>query len=551
DAVLGLRPPSECGDLDAVRLSYRSFDDPAISEAVEAIRRELDRAEAHKLAGRYKEARALADGLAERAQATAFDPLIAELGALRGDLARLSDDEAAPQLLHGALEAAIRADHPRLAATASISLAAYLTMHDRRDEAARWLDLADAWLGERGDLSTRLSALLWRARVLRHFDRQAEADALLARGLELAEPLGRWSAPRLELLLERAQLSVDTLDLAKIQANGGEALALLDEIYGPGHPESADALSALGIAALNRDRMDEAEAFTRRALEIRRQSFGDHNQLVAQSLVNLASIHQDRGDHAETLRLLDEARAIVVETLGADHSLIAKIENNRGSALKQLGRHEESLRALERAIEIRRERPEGGLYAPLLNLAMSEYELGNKLTCDGDKAGARRRYDDGVAHAREAVADVLALRGPDHPHVGIVFTSLGLTLSAVGDHEGALEAFRRALALVERTLGEGSSEAVFPNLGIGRALVELGRPDEALVHLERARAIGIFSGQKSLPHEIDYERARALWATGERAEAIELARSAAAFFSEAECSDAREWLAAHDPERRR
>lgn len=542
DAVLGLRSPGECANLDAIRLTFGALDDPAVTAEVEAVRRDLVRAEATVLTGRLADAKALADDAAARARVTAFMPLIAEAEVLRGTTAVTLGLDDADEALQAGLIAAIRAGHDRLAADAAIATARRLDAADEDDEANRWIDLADAWIdGETdADISRRISALRVRSHLARSKGDLAEADALLVRGLALAEALDTWSVERIALKLDRAQLHTETFDFALIKANADEALALADTIYGPDHPSRANALSALGISAMSRSRLDEAEDYHRRALEIRLQTFGQRHNRVAQSMVNLALVLQNRGDGEAALTLLKEARAVAVAVHGEEHSLIATIDNNLGTTLKDLDRFEESLVALRRALDLRRRLGAPRLYVPTLNLAMSYYELGHARECSGDQEGARAYFAEALLLAREAADQSRQLNGPDHLHTATTRLSLGLALAAEHQWEESLREHQVALDSFVSILGEDSPQIVQPHLGIGRALRALGRPSEAKEHVERALAQAP-EEEPGLAREIKLELARVLWDVGDTERARELAQAVAAA-ARGECNYAQQWL---------
>ena len=544
DAVLGLRPPDECADLDAIRLTFGALDDPAVTAEVEAVRRELVRAEATILTGRLADAKALADDAASRARVTGFMPLIAEAELLRGTTAATLGLDDAEEALQAALIAAIRAGHDRLAADAAIATASRLDAADEDDEANHWIDLADAWLDGNGDadVSRRISALRVRARLARSRGDLAEADALLVRGLALADALDTWNVERIALKLDRAQLHTETFDFALIKANADEALALADAIYGPDHPSRANALTALGVSAMSRSRLDEAEDYHRRALEIRLQTFGQRHSSVAQSMVNLAITLQNSGDAKAALTLLNEAREVAVAVHGEEHSLVATIDNNLGTTLKELDRYDESLVALRRALDLRRRLGAPRLYAPMLNLAMSYFELGHTRECSGDHEGARAYFAEALPLAREAADQSRQLNGPDHLHTATTRLSLGLALAAEHRWEESLGEHQVALDTFVSLLGEDSPQIVQPHLGIGVALRALGRPSEAKEHLERALAQARPEEEPGIVREIKLDLAKVLWDLGDTERARELAQAIAAAATRGECNYAQLWL---------
>jgi tetratricopeptide (TPR) repeat protein/nucleoside phosphorylase len=108
--------------------------------------------------------------------------------------------------------------------------------------------------------------------------------------------------------------------------------------------------------------------------------------------------------------------------------------------------------------------------------------IGSALRAQGDYAGA-------LEHYRRALAIAEKVLGPEHRDVAVILNNIGLALRAQGDYAGALEHYRRALAIAEKVLGpEHSSVASILN-NIGLALDSQGDYAGALEHYRRALAI--------------------------------------------------------------
>src|SRR5262249_57565507 len=71
------------------------------------------------------------------------------------------------------------------------------------------------------------------------------------------------------------------------------------EQFGPTDTRVALVLNNLASLCHNQRKLAEAEALYQRALAIRRQAYGSHHPMVAQSLNNLASLYPDLGKHQQ------------------------------------------------------------------------------------------------------------------------------------------------------------------------------------------------------------------------------------------------------------
>src|SRR6185436_249012 len=79
-----------------------------------------------------------------------------------------------------------------------------------------------------------------------------------------------------------------------------------------------------------------------------------------------------------------------------------------------------------------------------------------------------------------------ALHGPDHAHVAMVLTGLGLAQMATGNVDGALRHARRALRIDEKNLGPDSPIVATDLINLAAVLKEGKAYDEARRLVERA-----------------------------------------------------------------
>jgi tetratricopeptide (TPR) repeat protein len=102
------------------------------------------------------------------------------------------------------------------------------------------------------------------------------------------------------------------------------ALALIERVRGPEHPEVAYCLSVLATIYRDQERYRDAEPLYRRALAICERADGPQSYEVAESLNNLATILVVLGKHEEAEQLNRRALAIYRQVQGPEHPDVAR-----------------------------------------------------------------------------------------------------------------------------------------------------------------------------------------------------------------------------------
>ncbi|MFL6260589.1 MAG: protein kinase domain-containing protein [Thermoanaerobaculia bacterium] len=273
-------------------------------------------------------------------------------------------------------------------------------------------------------------------------------------------------------------------------------------------------------------RFQEAADLATRALALAEQA-GRDNPKTPSILNDLAEYQNQMGHREEALRNVRRSLAIRAKTLPPDHPDFANAYNTLGNIESNLGRQPEAVAAFERAIEIERKQygPQHWLVAGgLMGLATAHQAQGH--------LDLALRYD------REAL-DLFQARNPEDPNIGKVLVNIGEVLMLQDKPAEALEPYRKALAIFEKTLGADNPNLAFPLSGIARALPRLGRATEAIAPAERAMAL--FEKGQGDPHYLNEARfflAAALWdGGGDRARAAQLARQARAGLQAAGAAD--------------
>ena len=185
----------------------------------------------------------------------------------------------------------------------------------------------------------------------------------------------------------------------------------------------------------------------------------------AEVLTQLARVEGLRGDFDTGERLLEEAAAA-----GASDAVRARIDLERGRLRRSSGDEEGALPLFESAFETASESGEGFLAADAAHMA----------------ALASPGRDGFVAWTERGIA--LAESSEDARYwLGPLLNNLGWEHYEAGGYGEALVAFKRALAERERA-PESPGAIAIARYAVAKTLRALGRPDEAVAHIEAASA---------------------------------------------------------------
>jgi tetratricopeptide (TPR) repeat protein/tRNA A-37 threonylcarbamoyl transferase component Bud32 len=497
-----LSPVSDCSDVAALRAPVRPPNE-AVRAQVAALRDRLARVKALHDAGRYADARAQALTIADVARKLGYRPLMAEalLALGRSQIATGQTTEAEKSLDEATLAAeAGRAD--TVLAEALIQLMRAVGSDQQR--AADGKKLADRVLAviERVGSDDRLRARFAEMRGYRDVFSGQYQEAL-AHG---QQALALWQkipdAPPTELA--RGQLLIGTA----LQTMGRyrdaipylrRALALWEQAVGPNHPGVGDCLNNLAGALSGADMNDEALALFERALAISQLTYDPLHPKICQAFTNLALILDDLGRLDEAKANYDRALFIAERALGPDHDQVAFVLSGLALLLVEEHRPREALARAERALAIRRR-----------------------------------------------------LLGSAHPQVAYTLMILARVDSELGRFTRALAHAQEAVRILQNTIDERSPQLTHALVEVGRAQLGLHAAHNALPILKRA--VELRRDGDAAPSEMaeaEFLLARALWETGERARAHELADQALARLESSKTGHAKDlgdavraWLAA-------
>jgi CHAT domain-containing protein/Tfp pilus assembly protein PilF len=222
----------------------------------------------------------------------------------------------------------------------------------------------------------------------------------------------------------------------------GRALEIRENTLGAADPLVAESLNSLGSAHRAKGDHARAEALFQRALAIRETALGAEHPDVATSLSNLAIVYFTRGDYAKAEPLHRRALAIREKVLGPYHPDVAASLSNVANVHFTKGDYGNAEPLYQRAVAIRE-----SLGAEHPDLAGALTNLANLSWIRGDFVKAEPLYRRALAINEKALS-------PDHPSVALSLSNLGTLYWSQGDYASAEPLLLRALSIREKVLVE-------------------------------------------------------------------------------------------------
>ncbi len=300
--------------------------------------------------------------------------------------------------------------------------------------------------------------------------------------------------------------------LAEVEEQAGnyrEAIAALERaitIAGPVTDTTAELASRWYSLANNyyyAGVRDTAELLNQRVLALWTRAYGEHHPLVADVVINLGAIEQDRGRYPEAERHYQRGTGIMERWYGPDHPRTAAAIAMLGRVALLQQQRDRADTLIRRALAIRRRVL--GPHHPRVGLMLNEL---------ANIAFGRERLVEAESLFVAAIeAYQGAYRGP-HQYRGAAESGLASVYLAKRDPLRAEAAARKAIATFEATLSADHLNTGIARVKLGRALIRQRRFNEAAPESRR--------GYETVKKEAGMS---APWVKGALGDLIELARA--------------------------
>ncbi|HYH97195.1 tetratricopeptide repeat protein [Hyalangium sp.] len=356
DTVSVLPSLRGCADVATLGQVEPPPDSPKAREEIERISGQLSQLKAMTDAGRYKQAKEIAEQALKAASELRYRPLEAEALLGQGVLeARSADYIQAERHLHQAVWAAHASRSDAVLARATSMIVFTLGYDPKRiDDALQWSELAKASITRMGgneELEVDVEHFL--GNVYSRANRLEESLAHLERSLQLAERiLGKEHVRRAGILMNLGVIYRKLERFEDALAALREGIVIREKVNGPNHPSVGSLNYAIAQVLLKKGDFEEARIYANKALEIRLATFGPEHAEVGDAHDVVGAASALAGKNREALESFLKGMAIKEKALGKEHRTVAFSAAGAGMAYLQLGDPARAVPLFERILAI-------------------------------------------------------------------------------------------------------------------------------------------------------------------------------------------------------
>ena len=213
---------------------------------------------------------------------------------------------------------------------------------------------------------------------------------------------------------------------------------------------------------------DQAVPLLEKALETRREVFGENSIEAASSLDRLGEVLKLKAEYSLAKDYFEGALSIRRNHYGSDHVDTARSVFELADLLNRTGDYEHAELFYRQSLDLQRKlhgKNSAEVAQTLEGLALNLYDQGN--------------YDEPIPLMRNAVALRRKLHGGPHPDLAEALNNLGFLLGEIGENEESEDLFREALAMKRTLLGDAHPEIAIGLNNVAFALHVQGKYDAA------------------------------------------------------------------------
>jgi eukaryotic-like serine/threonine-protein kinase len=312
----------------------------------------------------------------------------------------------------------------------------------RFDEALTLLDEALTMLRTSTTAQGEIAAALdQKSLAQKHKGDMTEALASAQEGVSVARDADDES--RLIVNLDHLGLLYYALDReAEAETVYAQALAIAERKLGDRDARTISVRENYALTLSERGQPDRAEAMMRSAIAAERAMYGDDNVNVIESLVLLGNLQSDIDRLPDAIATYRQALDRSARNASVGSEIVASLQSNLGSALALSGQYEDALHAFDRAIAVYEE-----------NHQSEQFEIAHAHNEHAAVLHQLGRDAESEAELRSALSVYEAQLPPEHRYRLIGEALLAELLAARGEREKALDLLRKTLPALDRIDG--------------------------------------------------------------------------------------------------
>ncbi|MCH8557408.1 MAG: serine/threonine-protein kinase [Balneolia bacterium] len=300
-----------------------------------------------------------------------------------------------------------------------------------------------------------------------------DAEQVLREGLDVAIASGD-RVLEADILNDLGLVSFGRGNYEEAAAFHREALDIRREVKGETHHRVGTSLNNIALALERQFLMQEATEMFEEALAIKRAYLGSNNTAVTNTMRQLGRVYAETNRQEEAAVILLEALEINRGLLGSEHPRIAEDLNDIAAMYSRQGDNARAEELFREALTIR----EATLDSNSLDVALSLSNLATVKLQQGNASGAVPLYDRAVEIARERW-------GTDHLNTAIFILNAGSAKLRLEQYDEAEPNFRESIEMMSRVIPEDHVFNAHPKMRLGELLTTTGRYSEAEPLLRR------------------------------------------------------------------
>lgn len=348
ERILELSSVRECDDTERLTQTAPLPVGKDAEAKVRAVQKDVDRASALIVAGKFADALPLVAQAIPAAEKLGFAPLLAELYFTKGraEALSMSHDQALKTLEVAGKHAAASKDLAQLTNTLVSMMNIYISGSSDFAKADVLRSPLEMLLTGVNAPTLRAEYLLSRASLAYE---QGKLEVGRKAALEAVEILRRDDDKLLlsRALAQTAPILLDLDDASGAQAMLEEALHIVEAKFGTAHPLMSSIISNLASVSADEMNFEKTANYDKRSLDIAVQTVGELHQRTGIAAMNLGTTYRAVRNFDEAEKLFKRARGIFEKTLAKDHIMIDACNVNFASVAYYRGDFDEAARRYE------------------------------------------------------------------------------------------------------------------------------------------------------------------------------------------------------------